>query len=80
MCVHVCVRVCTCAHFKENLKGFLCLICTQIISAVNKYSFSCEIIDKYGGAGRFQQRVDVAEEVVDSIGVAEGELIQQKYV
>lgn len=38
--MHVCVRVCTCAHFKENLKGFLCLICTQIISAVNKYSFS----------------------------------------
>ena len=40
VCVRVCVRVCTCAHFKENLKGFLCLICTQIISAVNKYSFS----------------------------------------
>ena len=42
--------------------------------------FIVRSIDKYGGAGQFQQRVDVTEKVVDNIGVTEGELIQQKYV
>ena len=33
-----------------------------------------------GGAGPFQQRVDVTEEVVDDIVVTESETIQQKCV